>query len=982
MSRFSFVASSLCLVSMVLTAQPVLADTVLTGFGSPKEIAVNPVTNRTYVADQSAREIVVFEGTDFSTRRSISTGSVIPFAITVNPRTNEIWYLSFGSNQAWVIDGETETTETVPIGAGGLTGRIVANPVTNEIWVGRRDGVTVIDGEDRSFQTISLPLSLYDLALDPVRNRVWFHRGTTTIVVIDGVTLATQSISTSPFEPSEIAIDPVRDLVYATSFTQDDLLIIDGSDLSTTTVPVGTAPNYVAVNPVTNEIWVTSEGGDEVRVVDGATLATRTIAVGSTPGDTILDTSRNRAYVPATTSIDVIDGTDDSVESFVVPATPYRGAVNPVTGRAWISLDGASSVATLGGFDPTLVTNPPFSDGVRFHFDEVRNRLFVAENPSLAPPTGITIVDLEDDSTQFIAFTEPIDGIAVDPFRNRLYMPVNRPGNDHLAVFDLDTNGYTPLTTPGPGDTIAEISRDRVWVVTGNSGRLRVVDGETLTWTLIDVFDRVEALLHDPGLDRFYAFDDIGGSLIPIEADDLSVGATIEVGQMTGASGGRGFALNPRTHDFFLASSNRIARYNLADGSVQFTGFPLLLVATTMMGYNPVTNKAYMVGPGVAPDEWSIVEIDGSDLTQQRTFNLGEDRGFELHNRVVVDEVRNRVYVETNRHGTELLVFDPAEATWEWLEVGISPFRTTVHRSTGDLCMMSFNSGFDAVCVEPRELDGGLDVSVEAFGGARSFADRTELRFEDTTTVWAGADRVWFQVDTMSGEWTPVDLVNGVGVGETAPLEEGYHTVYAFAGDGQEAASTSPGRSMNLGRIRSYTFRVDTACGGGTIGDAVGTPTDVLFVNAGAPGNPGTRHVEVQPGDSITASIVKPPSGGNGKFVVHANLAAPGIETQAALPAKLGTFCFPLLFSQGGAPAAVWNNIGKENQVGASQYFDGSPIADPPRAPADFLALPTGDPAELPVGTTVTFQGVILDLDSLSPKRASTTNAVVLEVLP
>lgn len=86
------------------------------------------------------------------------------------------------------------------------------------------------------------------------------------------------------------------------------------------------------------------------------------------------------------------------------------------------------------------------------------------------------------------------------------------------------------------------------------------------------------------------------------------------------------------------------------------------------------------------------------------------------------------------------------------------------------------------------------------------------------------------------------------------------------------------------------------------------------------------------------------------------------------------------MIPQGATPAAIWNNLGKESQVGASTGFDGAPIPDPGRAPSIFLTLLTGDPVHLPAGRFVTFQGVLLDPASASPKSVSVTNAVVLEV--
>ncbi|GJM45433.1 MAG: hypothetical protein DHS20C21_22750 [Gemmatimonadota bacterium] len=170
-----------------------------------------------------------------------------------------------------------------------------------------------------------------------------------------------------------------------------------------------------------------------------------------------------------------------------------------------------------------------------------------------------------------------------------------------------------------------------------------------------------------------------------------------------------------------------------------------------------------------------------------------------------------------------------------------------------------------------------------------------------------------------------------------------------------------------------FTVAIAT-CADGTVNDAAGSLTDVLFING------ESRSAQVAEGDQLWGLILNPPAGGSGKFVVHANVGVPSPATQVALPAGIGTSCFQAFLTQGGAPIAIWNNAGRTARVGASTYFDQSSIPDPATAPVVFLLLFDGDPTNLPAGTTLTFQGISVDPGSSSSKGASTTNAVVLEV--
>jgi len=157
---------------------------------------------------------------------------------------------------------------------------------------------------------------------------------------------------------------------------------------------------------------------------------------------------------------------------------------------------------------------------------------------------------------------------------------------------------------------------------------------------------------------------------------------------------------------------------------------------------------------------------------------------------------------------------------------------------------------------------------------------------------------------------------------------------------------------------------------------------NVLFVN-GSVGN-GYREMEVAQGAPIVATLAAPAEEpGGARYVIHATLGLPDENTTTLLPKRIGLACFDLQVPPFGtaSPAAVWNAGLPASRVGGSRYFDGTPIPSPPRAPACFLNLPTGDPANLPAGTTITLQGLIQDRRSRSRQPVSVTNAVVVKIV-
>ncbi len=175
-----------------------------------------------------------------------------------------------------------------------------------------------------------------------------------------------------------------------------------------------------------------------------------------------------------------------------------------------------------------------------------------------------------------------------------------------------------------------------------------------------------------------------------------------------------------------------------------------------------------------------------------------------------------------------------------------------------------------------------------------------------------------------------------------------------------------------VGAGTNSVYVLDCAIG---IGDCqnIDAEAATLYVNGVQGGSDFA--VEVTDGLPIAASIQKPGGAGNGKFVMHLDAGAPNASTVTSL-VDLGDSCFPFI-----APTsdAVWNNVGKTGQVGASMYF-GTMIDDPERADTFFLLLPSGDAANLPIGSTWTLQGVILNPSSSSTRGASLTNAIRIDV--
>ena len=90
--------------------------TATLGVGTrPQSVAVNPVTNKIYVANVGGKNVTVIDGaTNFTT--TVNAGTQ-PSSIGVNPVTNKIYVANAISNNVTVIEGASNNTVNVTTGS-------------------------------------------------------------------------------------------------------------------------------------------------------------------------------------------------------------------------------------------------------------------------------------------------------------------------------------------------------------------------------------------------------------------------------------------------------------------------------------------------------------------------------------------------------------------------------------------------------------------------------------------------------------------------------------------------------------------------------------------------------------------------------------------------------------------------------------------------------------------------------------------------
>ena len=244
-------------VSVIDGATNTVVATVPVAYGLVG-VGVNTITNRIYVGNWAGGWVSVIDGatnTEIDTDGNPANGithipvGFAPHLVAVNPTTNRIYVANWGSDNVSVIDGATNTEidtdgnpangiTRIPVASGPVG--VAVNSTTNRIHVTNwgSDNVSVIDG------------------------------ATNTEIDTDGN--PANGITRIPVGsyPQGIAANPATGRVYVANSSDNSVSVIDASSNTVVaTVPVGSYAYGVAANPTTNRIYVANRDDNTVSVI-------------------------------------------------------------------------------------------------------------------------------------------------------------------------------------------------------------------------------------------------------------------------------------------------------------------------------------------------------------------------------------------------------------------------------------------------------------------------------------------------------------------------------------------------------------------------------------------------------------------------------------------------------------------------------------------------------------------------------------------
>jgi YVTN family beta-propeller protein len=822
--RKFFMVFSVVILALLVSVSPLYAQTITTTIGTgtdPVTVAVNPITNKIYVANSFSNTVTIIDGmTNATVTVTVGTN---PVALAVDPVTNKIYVVNVGTGDVTVIDGATNATSTVVVGSSPYA--VAVNSVTNKIYVSNHqsNSVTVIDGATNATLTVPVGTHPYAVAVNPVTNRVYVtNQDSSNVTVIDGANnTATTIRDSNAAAPVAVAVNPVTNKIYVVNQNSNNMTVIDGATNSTTTVNPVTAGVAMAVNPVTNKIYVSGGGTSNVTVIDGATNSTSLVSVGSSPEGLAVDLVTNKIYVANSGSynVSVIDGATNLASTLTDPqAVATRAvAVNPVTNKIYVANGGSNNVTVIDG--ATNATTTVAAGGTPVAVNPVTNKIYVAGSP-------MTVIDGATNATSTVAAGAGPVAMAVNPLTNKIYV-VNQTFAGTVTVIDGATNATTTVAVgQNPADVAVNPVTNKIYVANGGSNggiNVTVIEGATNATTTVAT-PLCSAVAVNAVTNRIYAT--CANNTVTVIDGATNATTTVSVGSFPGA-----VAVNTVTNKIYVLNS-QTDTVTVIDGASNATTTVAVGVSADAVAVNPVTNKIYVIN-GDRFDS-SVTVIDGATNATTRLGGVF----YEPHS-VAVNPVTNKIYVNNGDvagigAGSSLTVIDGATNTTTAVATGTGPFGVAVNPVTNKIYVTNIFDNTVTVVSEQQVQPIPLVTAITPLTGNQTAGPTQTFNFTASSSFTPTApppQAVYFQLDNWQTPWQPTSGTPPNFTGTTTALTAGPHILYAFATDGQDANSTGVAQQLT-GSISAYLFNVVPA---------VTTPfaTTTTLISTQNPANPG-----------------------------------------------------------------------------------------------------------------------------------------------
>jgi uncharacterized repeat protein (TIGR01451 family) len=342
-------------ISCACVQAQAIPGTYYTVGANPVAVAVNPVTNKVYVANADDDTVSVIDLASHHDK-TIAVGDY-PRWIAINVESNTIYVSNLVGANTTIIDGATDTViaTTPSVGAGPTA----IDPWFDRAYVashGDAGQVNVIEGEEYQVTAATGSHQPVALAFNPPSRWLYVAHQAGDVVAVDMTTPQANPPLDDidvPDTPVAVAINPATNRIYELSDNvANPISVIDGNDNTFTSLtPPGAlgSARAIAVNPVTNKAYAAFSSA--VVAIDGATNAMTVIPAGSSTGGPVaiaIDVRRNVIYVANDNgTLLVINGANNTTQVVPVVAGAKGIAFNPLTRQVYVV--GTTAVTEVAG---------------------------------------------------------------------------------------------------------------------------------------------------------------------------------------------------------------------------------------------------------------------------------------------------------------------------------------------------------------------------------------------------------------------------------------------------------------------------------------------------------------------------------------------------------------------------------------------------------------------------------------------------------
>jgi YVTN family beta-propeller protein len=835
-SRFAVIAllASLAL-SFAATAQAQIPPQTVLGAGQfPNAVAVNPVTNKIYIANSGSNNVTVVDGATNTFTTITDIHATTPVAIAVNSLTNMVYVANSGSNNVSVFSGAVGSTPatyvtTITNGNGLAPSAIAVDANLNQVYVANSNSgnISIINGATNAITaTRASGTTPSAIAVNSATGFFYVaNAGDNTVAIFNGNTnvIAGSASMGSGANPSAIAVNEATDQIYVSNNGTNNVIQIDGGTQAVTGSPIsnGNAINLqgIAVNPVTNQIFVAAGSGNTLVINAPANSTSLVNDPNASAGDAVtVDSITNTVYVANFNgTVTEFNGSNPStVYNFATDGSTQAIAVNPATHRAYAACNlsnGAFTVIDGAALIPTTIT-PTDSAPVAIGVNPVTNFIYVANSGD----NDVTVINGATNTIQgsAIGVGNNPTAIAVDPIRNQIY--VLNTGDDFVTDID-GASGNTAQITDGSASGLNSITFNPVT----NTGFFTGATSQTLT-NFTTIFG-VSTSTGDQSLSGFaphpgpMAINPSNGQLFILDNADNSFTVLDAVTGNSATNGGslNGFtaiAINPVTNFAYLAGPLGVQVVNGSDLSSNVVS-DNNASGPIAIAVNPVTNLVYVANS----TSKNVSVFQGATATSQASYLATVTDTFANNPQAIaVDPATNKIYV-VNKGSNTITVIDGVSNAELSIPVGNSPVAVAANSISNQDYIVNQSDASVTAITEYQPQSNNLQTTISTFTGNATSTTTPTFTFSAMNTLsektpppsptFAPIANIYYQVDSWQGAWTPTKTQSGFSA-TLAPLSPGVHTIFAFATDGEDSTSTISGMQSGptIGQIASYQFLV------------------------------------------------------------------------------------------------------------------------------------------------------------------------------